>query len=162
MGWPSKHDQVLQRLFASGLSFAQISARMLAEYGVWYSRNACIGRAQRLKLAQADRPKARRERPETPKPWEANGISKRTYYRHKQAATVPKPKPEPRHFACDAVTGLRVADVVPRNISIYELTEQTCKWPYGNDAPFTFCGCPTLEGDSYCHEHTMLSWRAVA
>jgi hypothetical protein len=157
MGWPGKHDRALTRWFFDGLSFAQMSAKTLAALGVHYSRNACIGRAHRLNLEQANRPKAKRERPVTAKPWEDNGTSKRTYYRHKQAATAPKPKPEPRQFACDAVTGLRVADVVPLNISIYELSDQTCHWPYGDEPPFTYCGCPTLEGCPYCHEHTALS-----
>jgi GcrA cell cycle regulator len=162
MGWPSKHDRVLTRWFFDGLSFAQMSAKTLADLGVHYSRNACIGRAHRLNLEQADRPKAKRDRPATSKPWEANGTSKRTYYRHKQAATIqPKPKPEPRHFACDAVTGLRVADVVPLHLHLLELKPDQCRYPYGRSR-YTFCGNPIFGETSYCEPHLSLCMRAVA
>jgi hypothetical protein len=52
--WLPEHDEALMRHFSCGLSFAQISARLHAEFELKapYSRNACIGRAHRLGLRQ--------------------------------------------------------------------------------------------------------------
>ena len=52
---------------------------------------------------------------------------------------------------------LRCVEIEPKHISIYELTEDTCRWPYGGDGePYTFCGHFALVG-SYCDAHRALS-----
>ena len=78
--WPPTHDEALKRLFAAGKSFAQISAELRAEFGpaASYSRNACIGRAHRLKLSQANKPK----KSAPARPWEDAGKPRRTFFRH--------------------------------------------------------------------------------
>lgn len=53
----------------------------------------------------------------------------------------------PLHIAHDA------DDVQPRHISLLELTDETCRWPYGDQAPFTFCGCTPITGGPYCFSH---------
>jgi hypothetical protein len=50
------------------------------------------------------------------------------------------------------------ADTVePRHITIMELGDRTCRWPYGEEN-FTYCG-HQVEGDSpllpYCPSHTI-------
>ena len=158
--WPPEHDEALKKHFAAGLSFAQISAKIRAEFGreAEYSRNACIGRAHRLKLSQDNKPK----KAAPARPWEDEGKTRRTFFRHKQieAGSYIRPDYKPRvkmtAFACDPVSGLRVADVVPLHLSLLELEREQCKWPYG-DGPFTFCGCRTFDGSSYCEAHQALS-----
>jgi GcrA cell cycle regulator len=158
--WPAEHDEALKRLFAEGLSFAQIAAKLHGEFGAaaTYSRNSCIGRAHRLRLSQADKPK----KAPPPRPWEDEGKSRRTYLRHKQieAGNYVRPQYKPRvkvpAFACDPVSGLRVADVVPLHLTLLELEPGQCRWPYG-DSPYTFCGCQQFAGFSYCEPHQALS-----
>jgi len=54
---------------------------------------------------------------------------------------------------------LRCVEIEPKHISIYELTDDTCRWPYGGDGqPYTFCGHFALIG-SYCDAHRALSVR---
>lgn len=50
----------------------------------------------------------------------------------------------------------RLADVVPLHASLVDLTYDQCRYPYG-DGPFTFCGCPTINGLSYCEPHHRLT-----
>lgn len=44
----------------------------------------------------------------------------------------------------------------PLHIAFDELTSLTCRWPYGEAGPFTFCGCETQEGRAYCKPHCEL------
>ena len=37
----------------------------------------------------------------------------------------------------------------PKHLTIYELTDKTCKWPVTERSPWLFCGHPKLEGSSY-------------
>lgn len=136
--WPDDHVAALKKHFASGLSFAQIAAKVNAECGSKYTRNACIGKAKRIGLSQAEKPKPqpRREKREP-------------MVQVRKPSRVPKIAPEEIE--------LRVANIVPHNISIYELTDATCKWPYGSAAPYEFCGCKTYPGFPYCAEHAALS-----
>ena len=141
-GWPEDHDKALKRHFEAGLSFAQIAAKMHAEIQTSYSRNSCIGRANRIGLTQAQKPKPKPEKPEVV-----------VHVRKPRTA----PKPIVQEFACDVTTGLRIVDVRTRDITIHQLTDATCRWPRGDRAPYTFCGCLPYPGSSYCAEHHALS-----
>jgi hypothetical protein len=52
----------------------------------------------------------------------------------------------------------RAADVVPLDIDLLELNEQTCRWPDG-DGPFTFCGHAPVRGLPYCAPHSRISYQ---
>src|SRR5882724_9154297 len=59
--WPTEHDDALKEFFVQGMSFAKIAAEINARFrGASYSRNACIGRAHRLGLTKADKPKPKK------------------------------------------------------------------------------------------------------
>lgn len=139
--WPPEHDEALQKHFAAGLSFAQIAAKLHGEFGASYSRNSCIGRAHRLKLSQAEKPQAkpvaRREKREIMVP-----VRKRNGH---LLPAIPREEID-----------IRCAEVVSRNLTIYELNDDTCKWPFGDAAPYSFCGCQTFPGFPYCAEHVAL------
>lgn len=39
-------------------------------------------------------------------------------------------------------------------VTIYQLRDGLCKWPYGNIAPYLYCGKPTVDlGCSWCETH---------
>jgi GcrA cell cycle regulator len=49
---------------------------------------------------------------------------------------------------------------VPRHLSLLELEDGDCRYPYGGDAEgeaITFCGHPRREGSSYCASHFHLT-----
>lgn len=55
-----------------------------------------------------------------------------------------------------AVLGLSPADVPslpPLNLPLEDLQANQCRYPYGEQAPFQFCGHPTAEGTSWCSHH---------
>jgi hypothetical protein len=43
-------------------------------------------------------------------------------------------------------------------IDILELTRHTCRFPFGDQPPYLYCGCPPLKGSPYCRDHTELCW----
>ena len=43
-------------------------------------------------------------------------------------------------------------------IKFFELEACDCRWPFGEVAPFTFCGAPKLECSPYCNDHTRVAW----
>ncbi len=51
-----------------------------------------------------------------------------------------------------AVIKIRCDGVSPRRLSLTELEPNDCRFPYG-DGPFTFCGHPKMEGQSWCESH---------
>lgn len=58
-------------------------------------------------------------------------------------------QPEVEDLAVGAWSAL--PDAMP--ISLLQVTDQTCRWPIGDDLPFSFCGCPVAPGSSYCPTH---------
>jgi GcrA cell cycle regulator len=55
--WPIEHDNALRKFFTTGMSFSRIAAAINARFPTAsYSRNAAIGRAQRIGLKQAEKP----------------------------------------------------------------------------------------------------------
>lgn len=131
--WPDPHIEKLRTNFGAGMSFAENAADINAEFRTRYSRNAAIGKAKRIGLKQAEKPGPQKEKREA------------VLKVHKpRAVTAP-------------VVELRCAEVTPRNLSIYELTAETCHWPFGDAPPYAYCGCRTLEGLPYCWPHTALA-----
>jgi hypothetical protein len=49
--WLDLHSEALKALVLQGLSFTESSKKLNAEFGTSYTRNACIGRAQRMGVA---------------------------------------------------------------------------------------------------------------
>ena len=45
----------------------------------------------------------------------------------------------------------------PLNLELVELTNGQCRYPFGDHAPFTFCGRSVMQkGHPYCAQHTKL------
>src|SRR6266404_9468698 len=57
MSWAREHCDALREYHAKGMSFAEIAEAINARFKTAYSRNAAIGRARRMGLADPDRPK---------------------------------------------------------------------------------------------------------
>ena len=134
--WLPLHDKALQVCLDEGMSSNQAAAHLNYLFGTSFSRNAVIGRVSRAKM----------KRPE--------GTVKKPAPRPK--AQIPRPQ-----IVCRPIVR-RPDPTIPLNISIYELTKDTCRWPLGGwpeVSPVTFCGCQSLEDKPYCLDHTALSLR---
>jgi GcrA cell cycle regulator len=158
--WPDDQVEELKRLHADGLSSAEVARALNLMFGTTHSRNAVIGKKARLGFSVPIGPRTPRMKSAQDRVLKARigsrkgeataaGIVERTQ-RRKAAHVRPV-------FACDE-TGLRVADVVPLHLSLLDLGPRQCRYPYG-DSPFTFCGCWTFDGSSWCEPHAALATR---
>jgi hypothetical protein len=137
---------LLKTLHAKGLSFSKIASRI----GCGLSRNAVIGKAARLGLPRRgpDRKGRASQRNGTPSPL--------------QLVRTTAPRPSRTKAAGSNGTSLPVesAAAVPEKpencVSLAALKVGMCRYPYGDSAPFEFCGRPTCDGASYCEGHHRL------
>jgi GcrA cell cycle regulator len=114
------------------LTFRVIRDKMNAMFDLDLSRNACIGKAHRLRLP-------------------AREITNNPAHREKAAVTK-----KPFSFA-PIPPELPPRSTEPFTIDIYQLRTQDCRWPSGYRAPYTYCGRKALSGLPYCPIHTQLA-----
>jgi GcrA cell cycle regulator len=150
--WAEQHSQALREYLRTGLSFAQIAKAINARFNTAYSRNATIGRARRLGLSGPERP----EQPARPKRQQPNPARQKKM--RARVLAEPRLKPAVRERA--AALQLRCVGIVPRHLSLLELDNGDCRYPYGGEKEgeaITFCGHPRREGSSYCVSHFHLT-----
>jgi GcrA cell cycle regulator len=158
--WTEERIERLKELWGEGLSASQIAA----ELGEGVSRNAVLGKAHRLGLAQgearvASSPRSRKptRQPDLPPTEEASA----------QNDAVPAPMMPARPPAAQAaeLPG-REELVVPRSegVTIMELREAMCRWPLGDPTTpeFRYCGARAAEGLPYCAHHTQIAYQPAA
>ena len=149
--WAPEHSGALRELFALHLSFARIAAVINERFNTVYSRNAVLSRARRMGLAGNER----------------SGLSPCAQSRldrpgevHLVESTSPRlPWPVPPLNRTKPVV-LRCVEIAPRHLSLIELEQGDCRYPYGGDEEgetITFCGHPRRPGSSYCIPHFHLS-----
>ena len=143
--WTDERVEALREFMRdNGASHSTVAAQMSEKFHCAYSRNAVLGKAARLGIPSNNPPRSRHHLK-----------SKAT----EPAVTVRRPRyPKPPPVTAEPAA-LRSVDVTPRHISLLELKSGECRWPYGDVAPFTYCGNPVLTG-SYCGPHHYLSRRS--
>ena len=139
--WTNERIELLKSHFEAGLSCREIAVNI----GV--SRNAVIGKLSRLNLT---REPANAER----RPGKPRGHSRKSTPRLQfQMLRALYEKPEP---ASDTPIASE------HRCSLFELSEQRCRWPISTPGAedFCFCGNTPVEGLPYCPGHTRLAYRA--
>lgn len=175
MSWTDERVELLKKLWADGLSASQIAAKL---GGV--SRNAVIGKVHRLKLSgrakstKSSAPKIKRSSPSRSGGGMSHGGRSRTNAYGASAArgapivsagrTATALKQSPDAQALIAPDLRPIEDIVvpiAKRLTLTELSEQTCKWPYGDPLTdeFYFCGHTTEEGSPYCKYHSKLAFQ---
>jgi len=184
--WDEARDQQLRLLAAKGITAEQIAVRLGD-----CSRSAVLGRAHRLKIKIGTKNRSRSAKLKEPKPAVAQPKPKHQPGRKmKLVAGVPQvaigkgPRAanqydfKARAAQRAASTGLPdhlvsgdakrpVAEIgvpVSRRLSLFELTDHTCRWPNGDprSRDFNFCGNePDLDGP-YCPYHNRLAYNLRA
>jgi GcrA cell cycle regulator len=137
MDWTEERIETLRRLSLEGMSARQIAERL---GGV--SRNAVIGKLNRL-----DR------QPSTPKPASVKVVRVRAATPAPRPAIARAPAPARAPMQCDE----------PRGAATFlTLEAHMCRWPIGDPCgtDFTFCGQPA-QGRSYCGRHASQAYRPV-
>ena len=144
MSWTDERVELLKKLWAEGLSAAQIANKM---GGV--TRNAVIGKVHRLGLSGRATPaKPQRGCAQTLERKIVPVVAKGT------PALVKPMIPEPEFIAPLVLeSGDRTTVATTKN--------NMCKWPIGDPAKesFHFCGQSTLSGKSYCAYHAHLAFQ---
>jgi GcrA cell cycle regulator len=130
--WSDARIELLKKLHGEGRSAAQTAAEM-----GYVSRNAVLGKIHRLGLSSAvfKPPKVKKTKKE---------FREFPRFRPRRSQLLTKP------------AKVRCIEVSPRNLSLLDLEENDCRYPFGS-GPFTFCGHPKIDGSSYCSNHFSLS-----
>lgn len=137
--WPAEHENALRALVLAGAGSHSIMAGLLnAQFGTSYSRNALIGKVSRMGLRLDAVPHPVKKK-----------AAKKTRLRSRPAPAKSKP------IEID-LSEFRCVEVEPKNVSLADLSDDGCHWPYG-DNPFVFCGHPKLGTAPYCGSHLILS-----
>lgn len=143
----------LRELHTKNISFAEIANHLSDEFKMRITRNACIGKAERIGLPK---------RALTPSERGRIGHKKRKptqYVKQLRPAgagimrMVPTPKAEPFE--------VRLAAVMPLHLSLLDLARGQCRYPFG-EGPFVFCGCEAAPKSPYCEAHHELTHKVVA
>jgi GcrA cell cycle regulator len=150
--WTPEHSTALREHLSWGLSFSEAARRINATFNTAYTRNAAIGRAKRMGLVGPSRPETppRVIPPALERPYNPSAARSRS-----TALLWPSPEPgkaEP--------VNLRCVEIEPRHLTLIELEQGDCRYPYGGDEEgeaITFCGHPRRTGSSYCTAHFHLS-----
>jgi len=132
--WTEHLLERLAKLHADpGKSFRDIAEQLSHEFGVRLSKNACIGRARRLGLAQRPR-STPRPKPRKPQPVEPPAEVVPT--------VLPAWKVEP-----PVLTGRS-------RVTIYQLRRGVCHFPFGESGPpYAYCGNTTTRSSPWCPHH---------
>jgi GcrA cell cycle regulator len=133
--WTAAATAKLRALAKTGKSFKQIGEIL------GYSRNACIGKARREKIAKA--PTDLAPRPKAFVKPEARPF--RLIIRALKPAPIPP--------------DVKVADMPL--VTMMQLTSNNCRYPFGEDEDMMFCGKPRHRGRPYCQEHAEVCYKPM-
>jgi len=149
MAWNDERVELLKKLWAEGLSAAQIAGRL---GGV--TRNAVIGKVHRLGLSG----RATTSRMKNPRPRLRAAAANAKRPGKSRFGSIGNPALRSLyHPEAEAYTPPAEELVIPlaERKSIQTLTECSCRWPIGDPqlADFHFCGKDKVAGLPYCEFH---------
>jgi GcrA cell cycle regulator len=138
--WTTERIALLKNRIEAGFSRTQIAR----EIGV--SRNAVIGKANRLGLSRAQGPVRQLDR---------------------STAKIARPRKATQHRILRALRAnprLAFAEVpgdCPNRCSLFELQQWHCRWPISDPGTedFGFCGNNPVKGLPYCAAHARMAYR---
>ncbi len=146
--WTEDRVARCKALWAEGLS----ASRIAKELG-GITRNSVIGKVHRLGLS------GRGKSPSSPRPrWKQVGKRVKLVLEPRQPAAPSKPQPQPIPEIVDGV--------IPKGQrrTLFELTNDTCRWPIGTPGmpDFYFCGGQSVDGCPYCSYHLRVAYQPPA
>lgn len=144
--WTPERVETLKTKWAAGWSAGQIRAELPG-----FSRNAILGKIDRLKLTR-DRGVVRKPRKPRAVGRQPGAVRNTTRIQAKVNGHDP---------------GLSARFEAPSDgagIQLFDLTNETCRWPKGTPGHADFCFCGRLGADliaarPYCAEHTAAARR---
>lgn len=163
MAWTDDRVELLKKLWNDGLSASQIATQM---GGV--TRNAVIGKVHRLGLSGritstrgraakgAGRTAASKQRSQRREPKMPNINIGNTALKTEPQAKIDEPIIQEKIIPMSLVK-TSAGD----NITIFDLTEYTCRWPEGDPSTndFHFCGGKNNGNGPYCEAHAQIAYQ---
>jgi len=125
-----------RQLLAEGHSAKNIAPIMTRDFGVEFTTGSCNGKAWRLGRPDSATGARRYRPPRSPR------RNPDTHW------IAPFAKPTPRKAV--------------GTLGIMDLDSTTCRWPFGDDPPYLYCGDTPFDGSPYCRKHTKLAWAPYA
>lgn len=150
--WGDETELALRALWSSGRTASMVAVE-LQTFG-YITRCSVIGKARRLGLesrisgVRHATIKPKRQRPPAPKP-RAKSLPFILRPLGKQGPSF-APLPLPTEPVTD-VARISYADFIDPSAKV-EIPSNACRWPVGEPTQ-GFCGCPKVEGLSYCETH---------
>ncbi|MDE1925509.1 MAG: GcrA cell cycle regulator [Patescibacteria group bacterium] len=145
MLWTDERIELLKKLWSDGLSGSQIATQL---GGI--TRNAVIGKVHRLGLSGRAKSSSTAA-PRTCNRKQVQDKLKNAWLRTNAALALEQ------EVARDAFE--------PSNErrTLLELTEHTCRWPFGHPgkANFFYCGGNTISGLPYCSYHSRIAYQPI-
>jgi GcrA cell cycle regulator len=138
--WTTDRVELLKSHFDAGLSCREIAA------AIGVSRNAVIGKLARLQLTRGPA-RAEPRASKTARERSRKSIPRLQYQMLQAVYEDPQP-------ALDAIAS-------DHRCSLFELSNERCRWPISTPGAedFCFCGNTPLDGQPYCSGHTRLAYR---
>lgn len=149
--WTPEQDAELKQQLDDCASFSVAAAAINEKFGTSYSRNAAIGRANRLGLCKAAFVRNKETQVRTPNPNVRRRVTRviRANGNSDKMRLIECPETDLPPITC--------VEVEPLNLSLLDLPHNGCRYPYG-DGPFTFCGHPQVASSSYCGPHWAITY----
>lgn len=120
-------------------SYGRIAEKLSDAFGIFFSRSAVIGKANRIGLKQP------------------MGIEQKERSRTAPRAATPRKRVSILKSIEIQPTELPPAEIVCEPIPLLELTWETCRWPVSGERQHTlFCGIKT-QVFPYCCKHRLMS-----
>lgn len=120
--WTAERTDTLRRLWLAGRTYREVANALGT------TRNAAIGKADRMKLPRRLSPSAENVK------------------RNSAAPPDLRPGQPTSRAAWQALPG-----TTPQPVELHR--EGQCRWPIGDDLPFLYCCASTNEGRIYCPAH---------
>src|SRR5579871_5866054 len=151
--WEEAHSTVLRECVEKGMSFAQAAKALNKQFGTAYTRSAAIGRARRMGFSTP-------QRADSGSVFAPPAKADARKINETRARVFVMPSAKPSVLERAAVLQLRCVAITPRHLSLIDLEDGDCRYPYGGDLdgdPITFCGHPRRDGSAYCVSHFHLT-----
>ena len=139
MSWNEEKVEKLKKLWGKGSTASQI-----AEIIGGISRNAVIGKANRLNLSSKIKVRSALSNPNSQNSFEENNSKQKRGRKSKFQSLIIEKDFEPEN---------------PKKLE--ELDEGSCKWPVGHpeESSFYFCGRSSIKDFSYCKLHLLYAYQ---
>lgn len=147
----SEIKQFMDDMLSRRATYVQIAMEVNKKFKTNITRNAALGKCQRMGLKSKNKRTDRYKKPKERK------VAVRTVRFIAPSVRPPKPPPKER-------PSLNPNWVEPIGVDVRDLADGDCHWPLGGFSarpPYKYCGEKKFKGSMYCHHHYTESLRST-